>query len=439
MTTIKISNRCTITGLSSNLAAQIKTALTLRNPAFVDAVKQGRYIKNINEHLHYFRTTDAGLVVPRGFTGGVVDIIGPFTLIDKRRTLEPLQLEFSGDLRGYQASAVEDLNRFDFAVAEAATGSGKTIIALALVAKRQQPTLVLVHSSELLFQWRDRIRQFLGVEPGLVGAGEFDIQDITIGIINSVEKRIDELKEKFSFIVVDECHRAAGSMFKKVISSFDSKYMLGLSATPDRRDKLSQVVNFYLGRTVHKVDKTHLNEIGAVLRPEIVQVETDFRYDYQDDYSTMISTLVEDPGRNMQIVQETVKRTGMGVILIVSDRTAQLESIGALLRDAGLESVILTGGVPKKRRLQIVADIQSGNVKILLSTTSLISEGYDEAGLCVLILSTPISFSGRLIQVVGRCLRPGPDKTPVVVDMNDCEVGVLRNGAKKRLRILKNL
>jgi len=159
MTTIELNSSCTTTGVSLKEFEQIKIALTLPNPSYLEAIRMGRYARNLDHYLRYYRETENGLIVPRGFTGGIYDICGPVHLIDHRRTLEPVNFEFSSTLRDYQTEAVEDVGRFDFGVLEAATGSGKTTIALALIAARQQPTLVIVPTVELMHQWADRAQQ----------------------------------------------------------------------------------------------------------------------------------------------------------------------------------------------------------------------------------------------------------------------------------------
>jgi len=111
--------------------------------------------------------------------------------------------------------------------------------------------------------------------------------------------------------------------------------MLGLSATPYRRDGLDKVVNFHLGRLVHRVDKQRLNKSGSVLKPEVMQIVTNFNYDYADDYSKMISALVEDETRNGLIVSEAVKAVDRGTVLVVSDRVSHCQKLTAMLDGRG--------------------------------------------------------------------------------------------------------
>ncbi|MEA1923910.1 MAG: helicase-related protein [Pseudomonadota bacterium] len=153
----------------------------------------------------------------------------------------------------------------------------------------------------------------------------------------------------------------------------------------------------------------------------------------------MVTALVNDEARNAQIVDEAIKHGNRGTVLIVSDRVEHCRVLAALLSGKAHDAATLTGGTPKAERLQIVADVQSGKVQFLISTLSLISEGFDASGLCVLLLATPVSFKGRIIQTSGRILRPGKGKRPLVLDFCDSAVGVLRHGSRKRLTILKGL
>ena len=437
MAKITISNSCTVAGLTRAEKVQVMAALTLKNPAYTEAARHGRYTGNLDRYLRYYSEAEAGLRIPRGFTGGVFDICGPTHLLDHRRTLEPIELPFTGVLRAYQVEAVEDVGRFDFGVVEAATGSGKTVITLALIAERRQPALILVHTKELLYQWRDRVKQFLGVDAGLVGDGKYIIRPVSVGIVNSVRTHLQELKKRFGFIIVDECHRCPSRMFTDVVSAFDGRYMLGLSATPYRRDGLGKVINIFLGRTVHRTSKPHLTEIGAILKPKIVQVETDFHFNYADNYSKMLTALVEDKPRNVQVVAEAMRHSHSGTVLIVSDRVSHCQALAAIFTERGQTAAVLTGKTQKKERLQIGADVWAGKVRFLIATVNLIGEGFDCAALTVLVLATPISFRGRITQVAGRILRPSKDKQPIIIDFVDR--GILKVMSLKRLKILNSL
>ena len=436
-----LENNLIVNGLCQSTEKAIKAFLTLPNPAYLEAERHGRWTGGIPNNLYYFEETDSGLICPRGAARQIYRIAQdhgePIQVIDHRRVLEPIDFRFNGKLRPYQQKAVDAVLARDSGVLEASTGSGKTVMALATLANRKQPTLILVHTKELLNQWCLRIRSFLGIEAGTIGNGKFDIQPVTVGTVQSVRKHLDTLPQQFGFLVVDECHRTPSSTFTECCEAFDAKYLLGLSATPFRRDGLSKVIFLYLGNRVHRVDPEQLRNIGAVLKPEIVTVETGFRYNYQDDYSKMVSALTCNEQRNHLIVETLKANQNGGTALVVSARIAHLELLANGLSGNGV--AVLTGQTPAKEREQIVADLAQGKIKVLFSTLSLISEGFDQTGLHDLFIVSPIKYHGRLIQTVGRVLRPETGKLPRVFDFVDLNQPVLRVQARKRQAAYKSI
>ena len=187
-----ISNQLTITDPPTRILYHLEDHFTIKNPKFIEAKKFGRLTKGISQNLEFCKSTFEGLSLPRGATKEIMDIIGDCEIIDHRNSLSDLELSFYGKLRPYQQQAVTDSLHKDFGVLEAGTGSGKTVIALSIIAARKQPTLILVHTKELLYQWQDRVTTFLNIDAGLIGAGNFDIQPVTIGIVNTVKKHLTE-------------------------------------------------------------------------------------------------------------------------------------------------------------------------------------------------------------------------------------------------------
>ena len=429
---------------SSAIISAIKTALMMPNPAYESAIAHGRAGWGIPATLSFYIENETTLILPRGFGSELARLLGPnVEWPDNRRVLPEIDLTFGGELRDYQRDAVVAVLERTQGVLEASTGAGKTVIALALIAARRQPTLILVHNVELLHQWQERIRQFLGVEAGQVGAGKCEVKPVTVGVVNSVRTRLDELAPRFGHIVVDECHRCPSSMFTDCVKAFDAKFLLGLSATPFRRDGLTKAIGFYIGPVLHRVNPARLRDIGAVLRPEIVARETsfDFNGDASDQYQAMLTALVGDPARNEQIAADIQREvaSGTGTALVVSDRVAHLEALSACLSCRNEDMVLLTGSTPKKQRADIVDRLARGDVRVLGSTVQLIGEGFDAPGLSSLFLATPIKFSGRVLQVVGRILRPKDGKTPRIYDYQDNHVGVLKASAKARQRVFGGL
>ena len=427
--------------IKPSTAKAVKDFLTLPNPVHQEAIRHGRWTGNIPAKLKFYQESGAKLIVPRGSARQIHRIAREHgedvRFVNKRRTLKPIDFNFKGELRPYQQKAVEDILRRDSGVLDASTGSGKTVMAIAVIAARKQPTLILTHTLALLDQWRNRIHSFLGTEAGMIGDGKLDVQPVTVGMVQSARKHLDTLPQHFGQLIVDECHKTPSTTFTECCAAFDARYLLGLSATPFRRDKLTRVIFFYLGDMVHRVDPEHLRKVGAVLTPKVFTVETDFSYDYQDDYPKMITALTCDEQRNRLIIETLRENLNGGTALVVSDRIAHLELLSNGFPGNG--TAILTGQTPKQEREKIVDDLVRGKIKVLFSTLSLISEGFDQAVLVDLFLASPIKFHGRLIQTVGRVLRPEDGKRPRVFDFIDSQQPVLRAQARKRQAVYKRL
>ena len=190
---------------------------------------------------------------------------------------------------------------------------------------------------------------------------------------------------------------------------------LGLSATPWRRDGLSRLIYWYVGDKVHEVDTAALVEAGHVLEAEVIWRKTDFEptFDPSEEYSRMLSELTQDAERNALIADDVAQEAqgdGGGVCLVLSDRKAHCETLVGLLAARGVEAAILTGDLPTAKRQEVVAALNAGRVKVLVATGQLIGEGFDCRELSTLFLATPIKFNGRLLQYLGRVLRPAPGK-----------------------------
>ncbi len=445
---IIIQNKLFLSGIPDDLFQVIRDRLEIQNPKWFENEKMNRWNGDTARILRLYEAAGGGLSVPRGFAGQLISLCKrygiKYRIVDKRRTLPEVALTFAGQLRPFQQEAVKAMLAKDFGTLSAPTGSGKTVMALDMIARRKQPALIVIHTKELLHQWIDRIETFLGIprdEIGIIGGGKKSIGGrVTVALVQSLYKCAEEVSQHIGHLIVDECHRAPSRTFTEAVTAFDSKYMLGLSATPWRRDKLSRLIFWHLGDAHHKIDSAALVENGDILDAEIITRETEFVpfSDPVNEYSKMLSELTSDDERNRLIAFDIAKETkrNAGICLILSDRKNHCETFrDILLSRYGMSSDVLTGDVSKGERQDIVDRLNRGQIKILIATGQLIGEGFDCKGLSTLFLVTPVKFSGRVIQYLGRVLRPAPGKDKArVFDYVD-PVGVLQAAAKSRQKV----
>ncbi|MCP4116588.1 MAG: DEAD/DEAH box helicase family protein [Desulfobacteraceae bacterium] len=261
-------------------------------------------------------------------------------------------------------------------------------------------------------------------------------------MVQTLCKRVDEVKDRLGYVVVDECHRCPSKTFLDVVTAFDAWFLLGLTATAYRRDGLSRAIFWHLGDCRHEVRKEDLLDRGHLCQAQVVWHRTSFDtvLNASEQYSQVLSELTQDQGRNRQICGDVARESGQGIKLVLSDRKAHcLELQKILKQEHGLDAAVLVGGLSSRARAAVSEQISQREVGVLICTGQLIGEGYDLPELSVLFLATPIKFSGRLIQYVGRVLRPSPGKDQATVhDYADSKVGVLDHSAGARAWTYQN-
>lgn len=447
---LTLSNRLKLDGLPEPIREELVEKLTFLNPKWIENDRMGRWNRGVPKTLKFYRKAGKGkLFVPRGYIRQLINLLNQhhlaWEIVDKRRSFPSANISFNGELKSFQQKAADLMLAKDFGTLCAPTGSGKTIIALYMIAKRGQSAVVVVHTKDLAMQWRQQVSNFLGIpekEIGLIGAGKQKVGDvITVALVQSLYKRAEDVSKKCGFIIVDECHRAPSRTFTEALTVFDAKYMLGLSATPWRRDRLSKLIFWHLGDVHYEIEKEVLVKTGDVLSAEIITRETEFKpfHDPVNEYSKMLSELTADDRRNRQIaedVNQEVKKQP-GVCLVLTDRKKHGEILNALLQfKYKLSSALLTGDLSASQREEVLNRLKEDKLQVLVATGQLIGEGFDSKNLTTLFMATPIRFSGRVLQYLGRVLRPAPGKEKArVYDYVDVHVDVLVAAAKARQRV----
>lgn len=421
-----------------NIINVIANALTFINPVYANMIKRGWVNNAVPAKLKYFDMEKQIIYIPKGYLLYLMKILRnvglEYSLKYETPVFPTLKLKFTGIPRPYQKKAIHKMTEYSLGILEAKTGSGKTFIALGIIAVRKCPTLIIVHNKELLYQWKAAIKQFLNYDCGLIGDGKYDIKPITVGIVNSVSANINKLRKRFNFLVGDEIHRVCSNNWVNIFSNIQCRYQLGLSASPYRRDGLTNLVYYMCGPIIHTIDSKELESTGAVLKPEIRKVFTEFNYKFRNDYSDMINKLCTDIIRNKRItttVLNDIKQYNEQ-ILVISDRVSHCELIKNALAEAGIKTETLSGRLSRIKRAQILEDMKSSKIQVLCSTVQLIGEGTDIPSLSSLFITTPIRFKGRTIQACGRILRPTGNIKPRIYDFADMNIHVLKSSSEAR-------
>ncbi len=258
----------------------------------------------------------------------------------------------------------------------------------------------------------------LGLDPaevGMIGGGRYSIGErLTIALVQSLQDEIpDELIRHVGHLLVDECHHAPAETFARVVAQFPARHLLGLSATPYRRDGLDAVIGYFLGPITATMNEGALAD--RLIKPRVIKRETGLAV-YGDSFTGLVSELTTDSARNALIVADVAHAVAEGRrCLLLSDRVDHVEELTTLLQAEGLTAAALHGQKTKRQRAQAVADAGAGQLDVLVATCALVGEGFDCPRLDALFLATPISYEGRIVQYLGRVSRTAPGKRDAVV------------------------
>lgn len=433
--------------LPEKLIERLRRALSFPNPTYQDRLRLGLNPGLVPEELYFLSELEDEICLPRGAVHELrrlAAIDGLEVRFDDRRVLPTSRLPELPEvpLRDYQARAVAKLARVTQGIVVCPCGGGKTRVGIGALKRLRTPTLILVHTLDLAEQWRGELRSLLGLEAGMVGGGEASPAPVTVGIIQTLvrwpRERLDAFLAGFGLLILDEAHHVAASTFRELVDRCPARYRLGLTATPEREDGLTPLLELFLGRPLVVVTHEELVAAGVLALPELRLVETGFTFPYlgAEDYAPTMKALVADDARNDLIAGAVAEAAKAGhTCLVLSGRVDHCRSIVQRLRDAGVDAAEMTGRVRKKRRAELLERCRAGELAVLVAT-SLADEGLDLPRLSRVFLVFPSRAIGRTVQRLGRLMRPHPDKgQPVLVDFVDRKVPVLRRQHLERRRL----
>ena len=362
---------------------------------------------------------------------------------DERIDGTPVDVQFVGTLRPDQEDAVAAMLPHEVGVLCAPTAFGKTVTGAAIIARRPVNTLILVHRTELLRQWQDRLNAFLGIGKGVLGTfgggKRKPTGKIDIAVMQSLSRKgeVDPLVEDYGQVIVDECHHVGAVSFDAILKRVKARYILGLTATPIRRDGQQPIIFMQCGPIRHAAAPP----AGAPHDLEVVPRTLPQRTPILDDIGIqeVFRTLADDQERTAAIANETKRAVEDGrKVLVLTERTDHLDSIKRSIEEYNLEPFVLHGRMSKKQRANLIAELDAlppDAPRILLATGRLVGEGFDHPPLDTLVLAMPVSWKGTLQQYAGRLHREHADKTDVrIIDFVDTSHPALLRMWEKRER-----
>jgi superfamily II DNA or RNA helicase len=438
--------------LPSNILNELQKLATFGNPEFFKAQAKRFSTHRIPRMIDCTQINDNMLILPRGLIEKVEQIFFKYKIslkiLNNQFVGKSIDAKFYGQLTIQQEDAVTSMANYDNGVLAADTGFGKTVTAAALISRNETNTLIIVHRTQLVEQWKARLSTFLNIpvkEIGQIGGGKnkptYNIDISTIQTLNRNGVIKPELQH-YGQIIVDECHHISAVSFEKVLRDVRAKKVYGLTATPVRKDGLHPIIFMQCGPIRYKTN----NKQQANIRPfkqTLVKRETLMKTN-ETDIQAIYSLLSTNKGRNDMIFNDVLqaldeKRSP----IVLTERLDHINELYELFKGFAKNIIILSGAMKKKERqqaLEKLIKLPDSEERLLIATGKYVGEGFDDSRLDTLFLTMPISWKGTLQQYVGRLHRDHSDKNEVkVFDYVDSNVDVLQKMFEKRLKGYKNI
>jgi len=388
--------------------------------------------------------------LPRGCVEEVTNLFKSHSvkveIQDERSAGKKIDVFFHGELRADQKDAIARMLVHENGVLCAPTAFGKTVVAASMISTRAVNTLILVHRRQLMDQWRERLAAYFALptnDIGQVGGGKDKRTGlIDVAVIQSLQHKgeIEDSVAEYGHVVVDECHHLSAVTFERVLRAVKAKYVLGLTATPTRKDGHHPIIYMQCGPIRFRLSARKAAETSP-FQHKVFPRLTGFIWSRPENETTIqdvYAALFSDQSRNDLIVHDLVQTLSAGRSpLVLTGRTDHLDYLAEQLRGICSHTFILRGGMGARQRKKLaesLAAVPPDEPRVILATGSYLGEGFDDARLDTLLLVTPISWKGTLQQYVGRLHRLHENKTEVqVYDYADVSVPMLVRMYKKRL------
>jgi superfamily II DNA or RNA helicase len=459
MATVRIDDHLRVrkADLPPGHEAAIKQRLTIANGARIAAIKRKQWgARDLPESILLYSDDGPQLVMPRGFAFELragLEASGYELKWDDQTSAPSLPLlalvNQGPTLREDQERACSAILSHRQGVLQAPTGSGKTVVVLEAWRRSGVPGMILVEKAGLAKQWRERAREHLGIETGMIGEGEWDEKPLTIAMMQTLHRRGAEEYwwRRWGFTAADECHHLVAETYSAAVGRVCSRWLVGVTATPLEGEWTQPLLTRALGPIIHITSPDELRKAGLRVAPLIKRVSTNWRWipktardeqlvDTKVIYRRIIEALQEDEDRVLKIAQTINAQPPECAQLVVSKRLGYLDRLREALETLGYEGEIymMRGSESGDKRTEISELADAGSCVIFATVAD---EGTDIPRLDRLHLTWPERKDRPLEQKIGRVLRTHPEKRDVVVfDYVDAE-GMLANQAQQRQRFYR--
>lgn len=421
-----VDNKLTIKEATKAEIDIIKNDLTVSNPKYIQNGYLGYSRRGISQNLYFYEKNGKDLIVPFGYIRELYRNFKNVQIVNNIHTSENLNIINNIKLYDYQEVAATETLKKKHGIIVMPAGSGKTQTALKIACNIGYKTLWITHTLDLLNQSYDRAKSNGITWLGKIASGKVNIGDnITFATVQTLSKiNLNDLKDEWGTIIVDECHKICGTpaqctMFYKCISSLSARYKIGLTATPDKKQKeLEKAMYMLLGEVITEVSRDTVKKLHAkiqVVNTGYVLSEEAEKPDGTIDYNKASDILGKDEIRNNTIL-EYLNDNKEHYNLILGDRVENL----TILRDILGEGLVIHGKTKKSERESGLEAVREGKKHFLFATYALASTGLDIPRLDRLFLVAPKDGKADIIQSVGRIERVFNGKAePIVYDFLD--------------------
>ena len=448
--------------LSAKAVNYFKRMAAFHNPEFY--AKQGMRLStyDVPRIISCSELHDNYIAVPRGCEEDVIEILKAnnvkYAIEDKTSQGHEINVSFKGELREEQQKAMECMLPHNTGTLSATTAFGKTVFAIAMIARRKINTLILVHRKSLLDQWKRQLEEFLEIKEeidstnkskkdnspiGFLCSGKDTLHGlIDIALIQSCleENEIKSFVQNYGMVIVDECHHVSSVSFEQVLKRVKAHYVYGLTATPIRKDDHQPIIFMQCGKIRYTADaKSQMNRQNFVRT--LIPRFTSFRNVSPEakTYTQTIEALSIDEARNRLIVEDAKKiidekRTP----IILTNLTAHVRILTEMLQPYATHVISLIGADPAKEKsmaMEKLKKIPTTESLVIVATGKYIGEGFDYPRLDTLFLVLPIPWKGNIAQYAGRLHRDYDGKNEVrIYDYIDIRVPLCDSMYRKRLK-----